>query len=366
MSKQVNDATPANGAAPGAAAATAAAIPAAGIQSGLVRTGGKTLPRILTGIALAALLVFPLLTENKYLLTVTAMFFVFATLGSAWNLIGGYAAQISWCHAAFVAIGAYTSVLMYNRLGITPWLGMLVGMAISAAASVIIGAVSFRLRGPFFSLSTIAFAELVRVFLNWAKDLTKGSSGLVVTYRRDSFASLTFSSPKYFYYILLAFLLLTVVIVWFVERSRLGYYLKAIKADEDAVLSLGINSNTVKLKAFVLSALIASAVGTVYAFFMSYIDPASVGGLDLSTKIGSMAIVGGLGTLIGPILGAAFLVPLSELANILLGTSGSGMLLYGLALIFVFTYRPKGIRSFFVKDRIQTAKAPVRSKMGGV
>lgn len=326
---------------------------------------GKTISRILGAIAFLALVITPLLTENKYLITVMATFFVFACLGSAWNLIGGYAAQISWCHAAFVAIGAYTSVILYNRSGITPWLGMLVGMGISALTSVIIGSVSFRLRGPFFSLSTIAFAELVRVFLNWAKELTKGSSGLVVTYRRDSFLSLTFSSPKSFYYILLGFLVVTLAVVWLVERSRLGYYLKAIKADEDAVLSLGINSNIVKLKAFLISALIASAIGTVYAFFMSYIDPTSVGGLDLSTKIGSMAIVGGLGTLIGPVLGAAFLVPLSEIANILLGTSGSGMLLYGLMLILVFTYRPKGIRSFFVKERKYSAKAPTRAKAGG-
>jgi len=330
-----------------------------------VRNNKKTIKRVLTGFALLVMILFPLLLKNNYLLSVGVSFLVFACLGSAWNLIGGYAAQISWCHAAFVAIGSYTSVIMFNSLRISPWIGMLAGMAISAIAAIVIGSISFRLRGPFFSLSTIAFAELVRVFLQYKKDLTKGSNGLVVTYKQDSFANLTFSSDIYYYYIMLAFLIITLLIVWKVERSRLGYYLKAIKADEDAVQSLGINSNIVKLKAFVISALIASAVGTVYAFFLTYIDPASVGGIDLSMKIGSMAIVGGMGTLIGPILGAAFLIPLSEIANILLGSSGSGMLLYGLMLIIVFTYRPKGIRSLFFKDHVHNMRASVHTKKGG-
>jgi branched-chain amino acid transport system permease protein len=304
---------------------------------------------VFTLLVFAILGIAPLFINDNYILSVGVTFCVFAGLGTSWNLIGGYAHQICWCQAAFLAIGAYTSFLLYNLCGITPWLGMPIGMAISAVAAVIIGSVSFRLRGPFFSLTTIAFGELVRIFLLYKKDLTKGANGLVVTFRSDSFLNMTFRSDRSYYYILLALLIISVAIAWYVEKSRLGYYLRAIRADEDAVRSLGINSNVVKLKAFVISACIASAIGTVYAFFLSYIDPASVGGLDLSTKIGSMAIVGGMGTLSGPLLGAAVLVPMSELANKLLGTSGSGMLLYGLLLIIVFLFRPKGIRSFFGK-----------------
>ncbi|WRS27951.1 branched-chain amino acid ABC transporter permease [Oscillospiraceae bacterium MB08-C2-2] len=316
---------------------------------------------IIGGLALAFLAIFPLFSNNNYFLSVGVTFCVFASLGSAWNLIGGYAAQISWCHATFVAIGAYTSYLLYIHLGISPWIGMLAGMALSSGAALFIGNISFRLRGPFFSLSTIAFAELVRVYLQWHKDLTKGANGLVVTFKEDSFVNLMFSTVKPYYYIMLGVLVVSVFVCWNVARSRLGYYLKAIKADEDAVNSLGISSNEAKMKAFVISALIASAVGTVYAFFLGYIDPQSFGSLDLSTKIGSMAIVGGLGTIAGPLIGAAFLVPLSEVANILLGSAGAGMLLYGLSIMLVFTFRPEGIVSLFKGKKADPATVPVKT-----
>ncbi|HIQ82626.1 MAG TPA: branched-chain amino acid ABC transporter permease [Candidatus Pullichristensenella stercorigallinarum] len=311
-----------------------------------MRTAVKKPWLIAAGIALIILGAFPLFTGSNYLLAVGVTFCVFATLGSAWNLIGGYAGQVGWCYATFLAIGAYTSFILFLRFGISPWLGMLAGMAISALAAVFIGSISFKLRGPFFSLSTIAFAELVRVYLNWHKDLTKGSNGLVVPYRQQNFWHLMFDSSHMYYYILLVFLIITVLICWRISLSRMGYFLRAIKADEDAVCSLGISPNRVKTQAFVISAMIASAVGTVYAFFLSYIDPQSMASLDVSTKIGTMAIVGGLGTLSGPLIGAAFLVPLSEVANILLGSSGAGMLLYGLLLILVFVFRPEGIVSF--------------------
>lgn len=306
---------------------------------------------ILGIVAILLLAVAPLFIKSNYYLSVGVTFCVFAALGSAWNLIGGYAGQVGWCHAAFLAIGAYASYLLYIRLGISPWIGMLLGMAISAVAAFFIGLISFRLRGPFFALSTIAFAELVRVYLTWHKDLTKGANGLVVTYREDSFVNMTFASVTQYYYLMLVFLLITVFICWKISKSRLGYYLRAIKADEDAVCSLGISSNQVKIKAFVISAVIASAIGTVFAFFLGYIDPQSFASLDISTKIGTMAIVGGLGTLSGPLIGAAFLVPLSEIANMLLGSSGAGMLLYGLMLILVFVFKPEGIVSLFYRKK---------------
>ena len=310
----------------------------------------KPLRIIMVLSILIILAVFPLAAPSKYILAVGINFCVYAAMGSAWNIIGGYAEQISWCHAAFVAIGAYTSYLMYNLLGITPWIGILVAVAISLIAATVIGLVSFRLRGPFFSLSTIAFGEIVRVFLLYRKDLTKGAYGLVVTYKKDSLLSITFSTYEPYYYILLVMLVIIVFVSWWVERSKMGYYLKAIRADEDAAQSLGIKTHMVKLKAFLISAAFTTMVGAVFAFFINYIDPASFAGLDLSVKIGTMAILGGLGTLSGPLIGAAILIPMSEIANILLGSSGSGMLLYGLLLILIFIFRPGGVRSFFIKD----------------
>ena len=298
-------------------------------------------------IALIALV--PCFTKSNYIISVGVTTLAFACFGTAWNIIGGYAGQISWSHATFVAIGAYSSFLLFNNFGITPWIGMLVGVAISMLAAFIIGAISFRLRGPFFSLCTIAFAEIVRVWLLYAKSLTKGAEGIVITFKEESFLNLMFRKDTSFFYIMLAFLVICVFVSWRLKNSKTGYYLRAIRADEDAAESLGITSKRVKLRSFLISAMMTSAVGTVYTFFLTYIDPASVSAMDLSIKIGTMAIVGGAGTLFGPVIGAFVLIPLSEVANILLGQSGSGMLLYGLVMILVTIFRPGGIISFFVK-----------------
>lgn len=293
---------------------------------------------------------FPLIASSNYIICVGVTFCTFACLGTAWNIIGGYAGQISWCHSSFVAIGAYTSVILFRNTGLSPWLGMIIGAAISAVAALIIGSVSFRLRGPFFSLTTIAFAEIVRVYLLYDKPLTKGAEGLVVTFKGQSFINLMFKKDNAFFYLMLALLVIYVFISWRLKCSKTGYYLRAINADEDAAQSLAIKTHRVKLRAFVISAVMTSVVGTIYAFFLAYIDPASISAMDLATKIGTMAIVGGIGTLFGPVIGAAILVPLSELANVLLGSSGSGMLLYGVVMILIIIFRPGGVISFFTGD----------------
>ena len=303
---------------------------------------------ILLGIIIL-LCFFPAVAPSNYIICVGVTFCTFACLGTAWNIIGGYAGQISWCHSSFVAIGAYTSFILFRNFGISPWLGMIVGAAISLVAALIIGSVSFRLRGPFFSLTTIAFAEIVRVYLLFAKPLTKGAEGLVITYKGQSFVNLMFKKDDAFFYLMLVLLVIFVFISWRVKNSKTGYYLRALCADEDAAQSLGIKTHRVKLRAFVISAIMTSVVGTIYAFFLAYIDPASVSAMDLATKIGTMAIVGGSGTLFGPVIGAAILVPFSEVANILLGSSGSGMLLYGLILILIIIFRPGGIISLFTE-----------------
>ena len=140
-----------------------------------------------------------------------------------------------------------------------------------------------------------------------------------------------------------------VFIAWRIENTRLGYYLRAIGADQDAAESLGIDAFKVKMQAFVISAMLASIVGTFFAYFLCYIDPTTVGALAISTKIGAMAIVGGIGTLFGPLIGAAVLVPMTEISSMLLGSSGSGMLLYGAVMLLIIILRPGGVISFFYK-----------------
>lgn len=292
----------------------------------------------------------PVFAPSNYIISVGVLFFIYASLGTCWNIICGYAGQICWCMASFVAIGAYTSFILDVKLGVIPWVGMIAGMVISGGVSMLIGLVSFRHRGVFFSLVTIGFTEIVRILLIYFKGVTGGSNGLYVTYRTNSLAKLTFSSDKTFFYLMMVVTVLVIFVAWRIENTRLGYYLRAIRADEDATESLGIQAYKVKMKAFAISAMMASVVGTFFAYFLCYIDPNAVSALAISTKIGAMAIVGGIGTLFGPLIGAAVLIPLTEISNILLGSTGSGMLLYGLVMLLIIILRPGGVISFFRKD----------------
>ena len=312
------------------------------------KVNGKTLG--VMGVLLLAACLFPVFTKNNYLISVGVTLFTYAALGTAWNIIGGYAGQTCWCLASFMALGAYTSFILKIHFDLSPWLGIFAGMFLSAVLSLIIGSVSFKQRNMFFSLMTIAFSEIIRVLLVYGKDITGGSNGIFITYKTNSLWQLTLKSDVVFFYIMLAVLAAVIVISWAVEQTRLGYYLRSIRADQDAAESLGINSYQAKLKSFVISAMTASAIGTFYGFFLTYLDPTTVGGLNVSTKIGTMAIVGGLGHLFGPLIGAAILIPMTEVANAVLGSSGSGMLLYGAVLLAVIIFKPGGVISFFKKE----------------
>ncbi|MFT4106323.1 MAG: branched-chain amino acid ABC transporter permease [Lacrimispora sp.] len=320
-------------------------------MSSLFSNGKFSTKNIVQLVVLIAVLILPFLIKSNYLTTVIITCFTFGSLGVAWNLIGGYGAQISWCHAAFVATGAYTSFILNKNFGISPFVCIPLAMLLALGISTIIGYGTLRLRGPFFSISTIAFAEILRVLLLYFKGITGGASGLFVTYREDSFWNLTFSNDKPFYYIMLFVLVTVILITAAFEKSKTGYYLGAIKGDEDAAISLGIPAFKIKLRAFQLSAVIAAAVGTIYAFFLTYIDPASICGMDLSVKIGVVAIVGGIGTLWGPVVGAFVIIPLIEFASHLMGQQGGTNLLYGLALMTVVIFRSDGLLSIYTEFR---------------
>lgn len=306
--------------------------------------------KIIFAVVIGLILLIPFMGLSNYWITFFVYCYFYAALGSAWNLIGGYGAQVSWCHAAFVCIGSYTSFIGYNTYSINPWICILLGMILCALTAFFIGFISFRLRGVFFSLSTIAFSEIVRLAVAWQKDFTGGYNGMYIIYRGSNFWNLTFKNDIPFYYISFGLVLIVTIISYWLKKSKYGYYLHAIRSDEDAALSIGIESYKVKSNVFILSAVLTCLIGSIYSFFITYIDPNSVGNLDLSTKIGAIAIVGGLGTVAGPIFGAFALFALSELSNKLFGTSGATMLPYGLALILVIMFRPNGISSFFIKN----------------
>jgi branched-chain amino acid transport system permease protein len=320
----------------------------------------KNLIFLLLGIGF---LILPQILKNNYVISTIVYCFSFAAFGVAWNLIGGYGAQISWCHAAFVAVGAYTSFIAYGAFNMSPFLSMPIGMALSYLLATIIGRATFRLRGSYFSIATIAFAEIVRILLLYYKTITGGASGKYITFSKESFLNLTFKKDTPFYYIMLVVLVIVLLITAKFEKSKIGYYLGAIKGDEDAAMSLGIPAFKIKLTAFQLSAVITSAIGTIFAFFLTYIDPTSVGSMTLSVKIGVVAIIGGVGTLWGPVLGAFLIVPLIELTSVLLGQKGGSQLLYGLALVLVVIFRPNGLIGL-IKKTGKLAKPDRSSEKG--
>lgn len=309
---------------------------------------------ILLIVLAAALLIFPNVVSNYYV-SLGCQCFLFACFAVAWNIIGGYGAQISWCHSAFVAVGAYTNFILASNFGISPWLTMPLATVISYVLATVIGYGTFRLRGPYFSIATIAFAEACRLCINYFKSITKGSAGIYVTYKGNSFTALTFKNDIPFFYISMALLLVILGVAYIFTKSKTGMYLSAIKGDEDAAESLGIETFKIKLHAFQASAVLCAMAGSIYASFMTYISPSAICGLDLSIKIGIVAIVGGVGTLLGPVLGAFIVVPLIEATSKLLGSSGGSQLLYGLLLIIIVIFRPKGVISLFTGRKSRKA-----------
>lgn len=299
--------------------------------------------------ALTIFIILPLFIQSRYIIHVFVLIFMFAGMAVAWNIIGGYGAQISWCHAAFFAVGGYTSIILFLKTGISPIFSIFVGMAFSTLIAILIGYPSFKLRGTFFSLATIAFGEILKLLLLYFKDFTGGANGLMLPFAGAKAINLQFHSEVPYYYIMLGLAVLIIYLTYRLEKSRIGYYLKAISEDEDAAQSLGIEANKVKLIAFIISGVMVSALGTISAFNISYIDPNSVANLDLSIKIGVIAIIGGIGKLWGPVLGAFLVVPLTEITNTLFGSTRGGVstAIYGFVLIMFVLFQPNGVIAFF-------------------
>ena len=310
------------------------------------------------GVVLAlAVALFPalarvLLSDHAYWIQIYIWILFFAMCATAWNIIGGFAGQYSFGHAAFLGIGAYTSTLMYLNLGISPWLGMIVGGIVAALAGAVISYPCFRLRGAFFSLATIAFAEMLRVGGELTDTvfgiLINGARGLVIPPVGDSLWALQFRDKESYAYVICGMLLVTLAVAFTVKNSRLGYYLAAIGDDEDAVKSLGIDTARAKLIALLISAFFTAVAGSFYAQMVLFITPTRAVSLDLSVQMVIMAVLGGLGSVFGPLLGACILVPVAELTRAALGGStiqGAHLIVYGALLMLVVRFVPGGIES---------------------
>ncbi len=299
-------------------------------------------------LILFALLAFPLVFTLPFPRHVMIMIFLYATLAQAWNLLAGYCGQISLGHAVFFGAGAYTSSVLAKEFGVSPWIGMLVGAVLAVALSQLIGYPVFRLRGHYFAIATIAVGEVVQTLvMSW--DRVGGARGLFVPIKRpDSFVNFQFHDSKQtYYYIALGFLLLALWLTHRVVHTRTGFYFRAIREDQDAAASLGVPVARYKLIAMALSAGLTAMAGTFYAQYILFIDPESVLPLALSIQICLIAVLGGLGTLWGPVLGAAILGPLSEGTRIYLGGSGKAidLLVFGALIVIVSVIQPGGIMS---------------------
>ena len=300
-------------------------------------------------IALPMLSTLLLSNVRNYITLIGFNILMYMAMGSAWNIIGGFGRQISWAHASFFAVGAYVSMIMLLRSGISPWLSMLVGALIAGILAFFMGFASFRFHGVFFSLATIAFGQIIYRLLLYFTDFTGGASGLVMRkIESDNFFMMQFMNGDTYYYLMLVFTILIVLLCIWIERSRLGYYLKAIREDETACQSLGLKPYKVKLMAFIISAMIMSIIGTLYTVKFKYIDPESVSSQDLAIRIGMTVIIGGIGTIWGPLLGSLISVPLLELTNAFFGNvlnGGLSLALYGGVLVVMVIFLPGGVIS---------------------
>jgi branched-chain amino acid transport system permease protein len=295
-------------------------------------------------IALVFFAFSPFLLQNPFYLNIFILTIFYAALGSAWNIIGGYGGQLSIGHAAFFGIGAYTSTLLYVQLGLSPWYGMFLGALLSTGVAAIVGYPSFRLRGPFFALSTIAFGEVLHlVALNW-RSLTKGAEGISIQFK-PAMSNMLFVNKLSYVYLILGFLFFILGVVLKIERSRFGYYLLALREDEDAARVIGVNTTRVKLLALMISAFFTSLGGTFYAQYYLLIDPYILFSIEFSFQLALVSIIGGVGTALGPIIGSLLLTPLGEFLRATLGGKHQGIhwIIYAAILLLVVRFIPQGI-----------------------
>lgn len=304
-------------------------------------------PLILAGVLAVGL---PLVVRSPTYLHIVILLFLYAYLTTSWNLVGGFAGVLPLGHATFVGIGAYTSTILSLQYGVSPWIGMLVGAVIACIVGVIIGLPTFKMRGAYFALATIAFAEGIRVMFENIDQLgpfqINGPRGLQIPPLQTGLANFMFAEKEPYYYIILVMLAGVLMLTWAISRSKLGYYLTAGGEEPEAAQALGVNVARAKLTAMAMSSFLTAFAGTFWAQFTLYIHPKSVMSLDVSFEIAFIALIGGRGSIAGPVLGALLLRPVSDFSRIYFGDKlpGLHLIIFGVVLILVMLYQPRGLQ----------------------
>ena len=284
--------------------------------------------------------------SNAFAVDILIRVFLFAFIGVAWNLLGGYAQQLSLGHAAYFGLGAYTSTLLLIRGGVSPWIGMAAGGVVAMLASLPIGAVCFRLRGPYFAIATIGTAQTLMLLFLKFRDFAWGAVGTTIPNLGNSPLMMQFTAKAAYYYIALGLLAIGLTITSWVERSWVGYYLVAVGEDQQAAEAVGVNVPRIKRDIYLISAFLTGLAGTFYVQYIYFIDPNTAFSFNVSVEAALVSIVGGIGTLWGPVLGSALLEPTSALMQSWLGGgahAGVQLALYAVILIMVILWRPAGL-----------------------
>ena len=293
----------------------------------------KALPLIIAGI----LAVLPLLGLSSYWMHILILVIMWSVIGMAWNLLGGYCGQVSFGHAAFFGVGAYTAGILYNKLGVSAWWGLPLSIIVVTLFALVIGYICLRLKGPFFALGTLAMGVILRVMAENLTTITEGDLGIMIRER-------TWIEKTWYFYIILILAALAFFLVKKVIESKLGYYFVAIREDQDAAESLGINTTLYKTIALSLSAIITGLAGAFYTNYMGYIDPKIVFALhDISIVTIMVVMVGGVATFWGPAVGAIIMVFLAEIIRTIPKLGAAHHTFFGILLIVIIIFLPNGV-----------------------
>jgi branched-chain amino acid transport system permease protein len=312
----------------------------------------RTLLFLLTPLAIIAIL--PLLPfVNNYIIAATVRALIFISLGQAWNVVAGIGGQLSLGHGVFLGIGCYTTGILFNKYAIPPWMGMWVGVAISLVFALIMGAMTLRMRGVFFALATVAVSLAMVQISRHFVDLTGGADGLALKFFGNSLWAFQARTPAPFLYAGLLLVMTYYGITRWILVSRFGLEMQAVRDDEVAAAASGVAVFKTKIMGFVVSAMMTAIAGTLYMQFYMAIDPEAAFGLSQAIQLQLPALLGGIGTATGPVIGGAIMIFLSEVTNwgsTKLGVEGLDILVYGLMLLIVVLRAPKGVVGLLSKS----------------
>ena len=314
---------------------------------------------IVGAIVLVILALLPLPIRDVYTQNLIILTLLYAGLSQAWNILGGYCGQISLGHAVYFGVGAYVSTLLFVNVGISPSIGMFAAGLVGAAAALLVGWPCFRLSGHYYAIATVVVGEIVHLlFLNW--DFVGAATGVYVPFHGENWFDLQFRTSKLpFHYVVLAFAAITWIVAWFIEGSRWGYSWRAVRDDVVAARSLAVRIFPSKMAAAAISGFFTAMGGAIYAQYVGYIDPDSVFSASFSILIALPAVLGGVGTLWGPLIGAVVLIPTSELTRSYLGGGGGvDLMIYGGLIVFISLARPAGLVSLLGLRRTSVPDAP--------